>query len=151
MEKQCFFDGSGKKLSLHTTVTAYGAAGDGLADDTSAIQAALNAKKEGGTVYFPAGTYKITQPVFFYSDQILIFQGGATLLQGASMDNLMMNYSTAEMGAYDATQNVIIRCHLRRRRLQPEQHPVGHLPQPGYHHFPLPFPQCLRRLARSGS
>ena len=109
MEKQCFFDGSGKKLSLHTTVTAFGAVGDGLADDTSAIQAALNAKKEGGTVYFPAGIYKITQPVFFYSDQILIFQGGATLLQGASMDNLMMNYSTADLGAYDATRNVIIR------------------------------------------
>jgi nitrous oxidase accessory protein NosD len=47
--------------------------------------------------------------VFFYSNQTLIFEGGATLLQGASMDNLMMNYSTAEKGNYDATDNVIIR------------------------------------------
>lgn len=109
MEKQCFFDGNGNPMSLRATVTAFGAAGNGLHDDTSAIQAALNAKKEGGTVYFPAGIYKITQPVFFYSNQTLIFEGGATLLQGASMDNLMMNYSTAEKGNYDATDHVIIR------------------------------------------
>ena len=109
MEKQCFFDGNGNPLSLRATVKAFGAAGNGLHDDTSAIQSALNAKKEGGTVYFPAGTYKITQPVFFYSNQTLIFEGGATLLQGASMDNLMMNYSTADKGNYDATDNVIIR------------------------------------------
>ena len=48
MEKQCFFDGNGNPLSLRATVTAFGAAGNGLHDDTSAIQAALNAKKEGG-------------------------------------------------------------------------------------------------------
>jgi hypothetical protein len=109
MEKHYLFDGSGSKLSLHASVKAFGAAGDGVADDTAAIQAALNAKKAGGSVYFPAGTYKITQPVFFYSNQTLIFEGGATLLQGAAMDNLMMNYSTAEKGGYDATDNVVIR------------------------------------------
>ena len=40
-------------------VKAYGATGDGTADDTSAIQRAIDAatKARGGVVYFPAGSY----------------------------------------------------------------------------------------------
>lgn len=42
-------------------VTAHGAVGDGTADDTAAIQAAINAlSATGGTVFFPVGNYKIT-------------------------------------------------------------------------------------------
>lgn len=42
---------------------AYGAIGDGTADDSSAIQNAMTAAQAagGGIVYFPAGTYKVTQ------------------------------------------------------------------------------------------
>lgn len=36
---------------------AFGAVGDGVTDDTAAVQAALNA---GGVTYFPAGTYLVT-------------------------------------------------------------------------------------------
>lgn len=42
------------------TPQMYGAVGNGVADDTTAIQAALNAHKK---VYFPQGTYKITEPL----------------------------------------------------------------------------------------
>lgn len=45
------------------TVKTYGAIGDGAHDDTSAIQAALNAAPIGGIVYLPAGTYKTTAPL----------------------------------------------------------------------------------------
>lgn len=39
-------------------VRDFGARGDGMADDTAAIQAAINAAPNGGsTIYFPAGTY----------------------------------------------------------------------------------------------
>src|SRR5262245_60266146 len=42
-------------------VVNYGAVGDGSADDTAEVQAAIDdAKTNGGTVFFPPGTYKIT-------------------------------------------------------------------------------------------
>ncbi len=42
-------------------VADFGARGDGEADDTVAIQAALTQVDNGGTVYLPAGTYRITE------------------------------------------------------------------------------------------
>lgn len=47
---------------FNVTSTAYGAKGDDTTDDTSAIQAAINAAVAagGGIVYFPPGTYKVT-------------------------------------------------------------------------------------------
>lgn len=50
-------------LSCSVSVKAYGAAGDGVQDDTPHVQAAINAVKNsvfGGTVCFPAGAYKLT-------------------------------------------------------------------------------------------
>ncbi|MFJ9101286.1 glycosyl hydrolase family 28-related protein [Streptomyces sp. NPDC102405] len=41
-------------------VRSYGALGNGTHDDTSAIQAAINACPPGGVVYFPRGVYKTT-------------------------------------------------------------------------------------------
>ena len=46
-------------INVKTDVTP-AAVGDGITDDTAAIQAALNTPGSGGTVYFPPGTYKVT-------------------------------------------------------------------------------------------
>lgn len=50
-------------------VKAYGAKGDGTTDDTSAIQSAIDAAHTagGGTVWFPAATYKITAALKLFS------------------------------------------------------------------------------------
>ena len=41
-------------------VRAYGAVGDGVTDDSAAIQAACDAASNGGTVLFPEGTYLVS-------------------------------------------------------------------------------------------
>lgn len=90
-------------------VKAYGARGNGLADDSTAIQSALTSlSTKGGVIYFPYGTYLITTPVLFYSNQILLFEHGATILQGASINSLMRNYSTTSIGGYDGTHDSMI-------------------------------------------
>ena len=91
-----------------------GAIGDGVADDTVAIQAALDAchGKGGGTVIIPTGTYLLSDAVKFYSDQYIKGEPGAVLLQndgntGGAYGNLMRNYYAGQ-GGYDATENVVI-------------------------------------------
>lgn len=42
------------------SVKSFGAIGDGITDDTVAIQAALNATPNGGKLYIPTGTYLIS-------------------------------------------------------------------------------------------
>lgn len=59
-------------------VRRFGAKGDGVADDTAAIQSAFDlfGSGNGGNVYFPAGTYKSTRAILvpgrvsFYGDGI---------------------------------------------------------------------------------
>lgn len=47
-------------------VLDYGAVGDGVADDTSAIQDAVDAAVGNQLVFFPAGVYKITDTINLY-------------------------------------------------------------------------------------
>lgn len=59
------------KLRENVSVMDFGAVGDGVTDDTAAIQAAINAVGSG-TVFFPTGTYVCTQ-------ELLIVNPGVTL------------------------------------------------------------------------
>ena len=54
------------KMQDLVSVKDFGAVGDGVADDTAAIQAGIDlACQYGGCVYLPAGTYKITAALVF--------------------------------------------------------------------------------------
>ena len=44
-------------------VKDFGATGDGTTDDTVAVQAAIDSIPNGGTIYFPPGTYRIARTV----------------------------------------------------------------------------------------
>jgi hypothetical protein len=60
-------------------VRSRGARGDGVADDTAAIQAACAA---GGDVVLPAGTYLVTRPISL-SGRVRILGAGATVVSSA--------------------------------------------------------------------
>jgi len=73
-------------LSFHTAsetcmvnVKDFGAKGDGVSDDTVAIQTAVHFVPRGGRVYFPEGTY-LTLPIALRSHTTIEFAEGATLL-----------------------------------------------------------------------
>ncbi|WP_309386239.1 right-handed parallel beta-helix repeat-containing protein [Cerasicoccus frondis] len=58
----------------------FGAVGDGKADDTQAIQAAINAAREHGNLsmaYLPAGKYRVTEP--------LLLEGGGYSFGGGTI------------------------------------------------------------------
>jgi hypothetical protein len=85
-------DGSGVTTSLDyrvgvlelagiVNVKAYGAAGDGAADDTAEIQAAIDSvAATGGVVYFPVGSYKLSAALTVYSNLTLIGDGATSVL-----------------------------------------------------------------------
>jgi len=61
-------------------VRSFGARGDGTADDTRAIQAAINAlPRSGGTVALPAGTYRSSNLLVADREGVRLLGNGATI------------------------------------------------------------------------
>ncbi|MFD5400521.1 glycosyl hydrolase family 28 protein [Streptomyces griseorubiginosus] len=84
-------------------VRDYGAKGDGSANDTPAVNKAINAATSaagGGVVRFPPGDYKSKNTIHMKSHVTLSLDKGATL-QGSSADT----YDKAEANPYDAYQD----------------------------------------------
>ena len=64
-------------------VRQFGAVGDGVADDTFAIQAAIDSLSAyGGGVAVPPGVYRITAGIKMRPNIVLQGNGGATIIQG---------------------------------------------------------------------
>ena len=57
----------GRGSALEVYPQWWGAKGDGRADDTAAIQSAMDSRPTGGTIRFPSGTYNISEPITFHS------------------------------------------------------------------------------------
>lgn len=74
-------------------VTDYGAVGDGVTDDTTAIQAAIAAAGIGSDVEFPNGTYLITDTLVQLQSQRWLGRGGqrgTTIKKGANIDMVLV-------------------------------------------------------------
>lgn len=89
-------------------VRDFGAIGDGIADDTIAIQAAIDfviAQGYGGEIWFPQGQYRVTDTIEMIGDYTAPNQPRGIRLVGA-MGTQNMNPSTAN--AKDVSSNVYI-------------------------------------------
>lgn len=89
-------------LKNNVWVTSFGAIGDGVHDDTAAINLAIAALPSGGTIMFPAGKFLHTSAINITSKIIyLVGKGrGVTVLfnTGATSDGLVFNLNFAQGG-----------------------------------------------------
>jgi len=74
--------------SVGDSVAAFGATGDGVTDDTAAIQAAIDACPPGGTVLLPTGLFKTTAALVVENDLTLRGAGvGSVIVSAADSAN----------------------------------------------------------------
>jgi len=106
-----FTQGTGITIAANGRITAnvdyinvkdYGATGDGITDDKAAIQSAIDlAVASKGTIYFPSGTYRISN-VLTINDTVTLVSNtavsGVTIL-GAGKNNTTI---LADAGTFDA-------------------------------------------------
>jgi Pectate lyase superfamily protein len=102
------------KLRDWVSVKDFGAVGDGIADDTNAIRAAVAA---ANAVYFPPGVYRIRDAILIHRSGVALFGAGAGV-SIIKMDDApgLVNYSAIDLrtsrangGAGDIIADVTIR------------------------------------------
>lgn len=97
----------------------YGAVGDGSADDTAAIQSAVDALTSNATIYFPAGTYKVTDYIEVTSKSNFAIVMDGVIVPTGTLNNVstgLFNFTTCSFfsvkpnivnAAYASTINCI--------------------------------------------
>lgn len=99
-------------VNAPVNVQDYGATGDGVTNDTAAIQAAIDAVVAGGTLYFPNGTYLVD-----VNTQSCTLTDGTDVSKCALLIDTAMQVTSdigaqlkAKEGASAATDNYIVSC-----------------------------------------
>lgn len=103
------------RLKDFVSVKDFGATGDGVADDTAAIQAAINSFASGqGTVFFPKGTYLVTSTISVVLDRINLVGSGkrvAKIKFQPTANDICLFFGKGGEGTTDA--GIIVQCSLR--------------------------------------
>lgn len=120
------------EMPVRYNVKAFGAVGDGVTDDTEAIQKAVGAANAvPGVVFFPAGTYILNNPITVVRGKVVL-RGAGVSLAGCCEGRESMAGGRAGGCSW--------------RRHCPYQAPFCHTPlAAGQHHHPHP-PRPGRRL-----
>ena len=84
------------KLRESVSVKDFGAVGDGVADDTAAVQAAINALPAiGGSVAFSTGTYILGSSVVINKNNVsLVGQGSGSIIKKSTADTILIHVGT---------------------------------------------------------
>ena len=83
------------------TVKDFGAVGDGITDDTAAIQAAYNSVTGAGlTIYWPKGSYKTSAAIRVKSNTTTIFDDGAVMTPVALANFQVINITVPTAYAF---------------------------------------------------
>lgn len=69
------------------SIKGYGAVGDGVTDDTEAIQLALDSAAEGDVLFVPLGTFLISKPLYIHTPNLTIYGIG----DGSFIDSYVVN------------------------------------------------------------
>jgi hypothetical protein len=93
-----------------TSVKTFGAIGNGSADDTKAIQRAVNwtSAANRGTIFFPLGTYRITAPITFETPSLHIAFVGepGALIAGNFADALLKRSVRSPISGVHVIENL---------------------------------------------
>lgn len=81
------------KLAETLSVKDFGAVGDGSTDDATAIQAALDAVPETGSLFFPSGTYIVGQTLVINTDNITVYGDAVIKAKNAVSFTTILNAS----------------------------------------------------------
>lgn len=97
-----------KEVAAVFNVKGYGAIGDGVADDTTAIKAAIEVANTagGGIVYFPTGSYRITSTIINLYNKVFLQgdgQGGTTTIF-SNTDIVLIQLGVYISGVWDSSQ-----------------------------------------------
>ena len=116
---------------MTVNVRSFGAVGDGAADDTAAIQRAINAAavapgvgvgRAVGSVYLPAGTYTVSSQVLLASNTGLVGDAGRTVVRlqdGAMNSRLLIGYRVPNV----TLRNLVL--DANRQRTTAASHSAG--------------------------
>lgn len=91
-------------------IKQFGAKGDGVTDDTNAIQTALNKVPNNSAIYFPYGTYLTTAPLVFKTNSInlrLYSNGKSTIKANHTGDCLVLTALNENYGNH-VIENLVI-------------------------------------------